>query len=179
MRFSFCFSLFTFSSFQGFAKEHSKWSPVSTISFEYDPHNILRHTSLWHELDARSEWPLSSNANLEPGLEEGTGPGGKPVEVGIDGRSTNYNPEAKPEKFYFVVESVGNLKPEEIIETGLDILLNRTAGVVQDLGVLLDGGMGMGEGMNGIEGSGNPYENNGYGQGQGYDGNQVNGQNPY
>lgn len=165
---------------QGFAKEHSKWSPVSTISFEYDPHNVLRHTSLWHELDARSEWPESINAPLEPGLEEGFGPNGKPVEVGIDGRSNNYNPNLKPERFYFIVESVGSLKPEEIVEEGLDILQTRTAMIVQDLGVVgEDGygdenGMGMMNGINGVNGDVNGYGNHDAGM------NGVNGGgNPY
>lgn len=49
---------------QGKALEHSKWSPVAAVGFEYDPHNKLRHTDLWFEVgtDPVDEWPLSKNA---------------------------------------------------------------------------------------------------------------------
>jgi len=41
---------------KGIAKEHAKWSPTSSIGFEYDPHNKLRHLDLWYEEDPKAEW---------------------------------------------------------------------------------------------------------------------------
>lgn len=84
---------------QGIAKEHAKWSPCSAVSFEYDPHNKLRHTSYWYESDARSEWPISAN--------------GREEEVPQEDQPFDYN--AKPEKFYFEVETTGSLAPKEVV----------------------------------------------------------------
>jgi hypothetical protein len=44
--------------------EHAKWSPVSAVGFEYDPHNRLKHTDLWYEVGTKpeQEWPISKNA---------------------------------------------------------------------------------------------------------------------
>jgi DNA-directed RNA polymerase II subunit RPB3 len=127
---------------QGFAKEHAKWSPVSAVGFEYDPHNILRHTSLWHERDAAAEWPASENANQEEPAD--------PEEP--------FDYEARPGRFYFDVETVGSVSPGEVVESvsasaaqrrpphaltvrgqGLNLLELKTAQIVQELGVLHDG----------------------------------------
>ncbi|KAG9123842.1 45 kDa subunit of RNA polymerase II, partial [Ceratobasidium sp. 392] len=76
---------------KGTAKEHAKWSPCSAVGFEYDPHNKLRHTTYWYEVDSRAEWPLSENAREE--------------EPPRDDEPFDYM--AKPEKFYFDVETDG------------------------------------------------------------------------
>jgi DNA-directed RNA polymerase II subunit RPB3 len=85
--------------FQGIAKEHAKWSPCSAVSFEYDPHNRLRHTTYWYETDIKKEWPLSANAAEE--------------EAPLDDEPFDYN--AKPQKFYFEVETDGSLGPQEVV----------------------------------------------------------------
>jgi DNA-directed RNA polymerase II subunit RPB3 len=84
---------------QGIAKEHAKWSPCSAVSFEYDPHNKLRHTSHWFETDERAEWPLSENAKEE--------------DPPRDDEVFDFN--ARPRKFYFEVETDGSLGPQEVV----------------------------------------------------------------
>jgi DNA-directed RNA polymerase II subunit RPB3 len=84
---------------QGTAKEHAKWSPCSAIGFEYDPHNKLRHTTFWFEVDIHSEWPLSENARHE--------------EPPRDDEPFDYL--AKPEKFYMDVETDGKVTPREVV----------------------------------------------------------------
>ena len=111
---------------QGIAKEHAKWSPVSAVGFEYDPHNRLGHTDLWHEkgTDPKREWPLSRNAAFERDARPGEG-------VDFKGR---------PSRFYYDVEGVGSLPPEEILMKGIDQLILKLNGVTRGLQDLLGGG---------------------------------------
>jgi DNA-directed RNA polymerase II subunit RPB3 len=85
--------------FQGIAKEHAKWSPCSAVSFEYDPHNKLRHTTYWYETDVRKEWPLSENSKEE--------------DPPRDDEAFDFNATAR--KFYMEVETDGSLGPQEVI----------------------------------------------------------------
>lgn len=102
---------------QGVAKEHAKWSPVSAVSFEYDPHNKLRHTTLWYEENPATEWPPSRNAEWEdPPLP-----------------NEPFDYDAEPNKFYFEVEAVGQIPPNEIIYQGIKYLQEKLATVVRDL----------------------------------------------
>ncbi|KAF5317109.1 hypothetical protein D9611_003958 [Ephemerocybe angulata] len=118
---------------KGVAKEHAKWSPCSAVSFEYDPHNKLRHTSYWFETDIKSEWPLSENAQEE--------------EAPRDDEPFDFN--AKPNKFYFNVETDGSLGPQEVVMKGLTELQTKLANLILGLGnpdADMNGGGGGGQG---------------------------------
>ncbi|KAG2226328.1 hypothetical protein INT45_006000 [Circinella minor] len=95
---------------KGVAKEHAKWSPVSGVAFEYDPHNKLRHTQYWFEED-ESEWPPSKNAQYEP----------------APAKDAPFDYNAKPDKFYFEAETVGSLAPEEVVTMALKTLVDKLA----------------------------------------------------
>ncbi|KAI9442536.1 insert subdomain of RNA polymerase alpha subunit [Lactarius indigo] len=102
---------------KGIAKEHAKWSPCSAVSFEYDPHNRLRHTTYWYETDIKKEWPLSTNAAEE--------------EPPRDDEPFDYN--GKPQKFYFEVETDGSLGPQEVVMKGLTELQTKLANLILGL----------------------------------------------
>ena len=85
--------------FQGIAKEHAKWSACSAVSFEYDPYNKLRHTSYWFESDERAEWPVGDNAKEEEAPRE----------------NEPFDYSAIPKRFYFEVETVGSVSPQEVV----------------------------------------------------------------
>ncbi|KAJ6625627.1 DNA-directed RNA polymerase [Mycena sp. CBHHK59/15] len=102
---------------KGVAKEHAKWSPCSAVSFEYDPHNKLRHTTYWYETDERAEWPLGDNASEE--------------EKPRDDQPFDFN--AQPNKFYFEVETDGSLGPQEVVMQGLKELQAKLAKIVLGL----------------------------------------------
>ncbi|KAF9268887.1 insert subdomain of RNA polymerase alpha subunit [Marasmius fiardii PR-910] len=102
---------------KGLAKEHAKWSPCSAVAFEYDPHNKLRHTSHWFEVDERAEWPVGEN--------------GKEEEPPRDDEPFDFN--AKPNKFYFDVETDGSLGPQEVVMKGLAELQKKLANLILGL----------------------------------------------
>lgn len=134
---------------KGIAKEHAKWAPTAAVGFEYDPHNKLRHTTLWYEQDPSKEWIKSKYAEWEEPPQEG-----EPFDY-----------DAVPERFYFEVESVGNLDPDSIIQQGIKVLQQKLAAVIQDL----TDGDGNSNGMNGagFEGPRSPDVGQGW-QDQGY-----------
>ncbi|KAI0861404.1 DNA-directed RNA polymerase [Xylaria cubensis] len=103
---------------KGIAKEHAKWSPTSAVGFEYDPHNKLHHLDLWYETDAATEWPKSKYAEWE--------------EPPAEGEPFDY--DAVPSRFYFEVESVGNIEPDAIIQEGIKELQRKLAGLIHGLG---------------------------------------------
>lgn len=103
---------------KGIAKEHAKWAPTAAIGFEYDPWNKLRHTTLWYETDAKSEWP-------------------EPVKNGQWEEPPNpdqpFNYEAEPETFYIDLEGTGVMPPDQIMHSGIHVLQNKLAGIIRDL----------------------------------------------
>lgn len=58
-----------------------------------------------------------------------------------------FNYDAVPSKFYFEVESVGNLDPDAIIQQGIKVMQTKLASVIQEL---TEGD----EGANGVNGHG-------------------------
>ncbi|KAK5116378.1 hypothetical protein LTR62_007925 [Meristemomyces frigidus] len=125
---------------KGIAKEHSKWAPTAAIGFEYDPHNKLRHTLLWHEGDddARTEWPESKNASWEE-AERG---------------DEKFDYEAEAGRFYVLLEGTGVMPPDGVLHAGIATLQAKLAMVVQGLSGLSEGGKVLGDGVEGREGDG-------------------------
>ncbi|KAJ1961710.1 RNA polymerase II subunit 3 [Dipsacomyces acuminosporus] len=91
---------------KGVAKEHSKWSPCAAVGFEYDPHNNLRHLTYWYEKSIEGEWPLSKNAEEEQKNDP----------------DVPFDYKAEPTQFYFNVETVGSLKPQNVVIMATRIL---------------------------------------------------------
>lgn len=102
---------------KGIAKEHAKWAPSAAIGFEYDPHNKLHHMDMWFESDAKSEWPPSEYADWEEPPQEG-----EPFDY-----------DAVPNRFYFNVETAGNLAPDVIVTEGIKVLQTKLASLIKDL----------------------------------------------
>lgn len=99
---------------KGVGKEHAKWSPVTSVAFEYDPDNLLHHTDFWTEEDVNKEWPKSVYSQQE--------------NYGMVGEK--FDATAEPDRFYFTVESSGSLKPEEILLSAISVLQGKL-GTVQ------------------------------------------------
>jgi DNA-directed RNA polymerase II subunit RPB3 len=111
---------------QGLSKHHGKWSPLSAVGYEYDPHNKLRHTSYWFEVDRKTfrqpalskfakfadayifsscrlaekaEWPPMKSAAYEAEPE--------PDEP--------YDYNAKPGTFYIEAEGTGSMPVKDVV----------------------------------------------------------------
>jgi len=102
---------------KGVAKEHAKWSPCAAVAFEYDPFNKLKHTHYWIEEDEKKEWPPSKNANDDfPPLDD---------EI--------FDFTAKPNRFYFEIETIGSMKPEDIVMNAFKKLLEKISSIQMGL----------------------------------------------
>ncbi len=104
---------------KGVGKEHAKWSPTTAVAFEYDPDNVLRHTTFWTEEDVNKEWPLSPNSELGRYVN--------PADPKED--DPPFDPNAEPRKFWFTVESVGSLAPAEIVLSAISVLQGKLGAV--------------------------------------------------
>jgi DNA-directed RNA polymerase II subunit RPB3 len=146
---------------KGIAKEHAKWAPTAAVGFEYDPGNKLRHVDYWYEESAKDEWPVDErNAAWE---SEDTA------------ADAAFDPDATPGAFFFDVEGVGTLEPDQIVQEGIKVLQNKLALVIQGLGGGAEDQQQQGQGqqqqVNGDAGAGRRTP---FAQDQGvYDGNQT------
>ncbi|KIK67404.1 hypothetical protein GYMLUDRAFT_257290 [Collybiopsis luxurians FD-317 M1] len=139
---------------KGIAKEHAKWSPCSAVAFEYDPHNKLRHTSYWYETDEKAEWPLGENAREEEPPRE----------------DEPFDFNAKPNKFYFDVETDGSLGAQEVVMKGIAELQKKLASLVWALRKVRNGENDMDMPSSGDQSSGDQaagVSNGGWGSGSG------------
>eukprot|EP00158_Paraphelidium_tribonemae_P003325 Partr_v1_DN26042_c0_g1_i6_m486 putative RNA polymerase II len=88
---------------KGIGKEHSKWSPVCGVAFEYDPDNKLKHVDYWVEEDVEKEWPKSQYS--DPANDRSFPPLHTIIlQTNIIIGNAPFDPFAKPEKFFFTVE---------------------------------------------------------------------------
>ncbi|TBU02118.1 subunit RPB3 of DNA-directed RNA polymerase II [Hamiltosporidium tvaerminnensis] len=90
---------------KGIAKDHSKWCPVSVVSYEYDKTNKRRDTDLWYEEDIEKEWEGLKQDEPDIGLDI------TEIEMGVE-----------------VIEGV--YEPVSVVRAGLDVLKNKVSNLI-------------------------------------------------
>ena len=140
---------------KGIAKEHAKWAPTAAVGFSYDPLNKLRHVDYWYENDAKEEWPVDEdNARWE----------------GDDtAADAAFDPDATPRAFFFNVETVGTLEPDQIVKDAVRELQLKVLRVKE----LLSGDTDQANGGDGDIDVGARRWGENQGGDQNYDGNQT------
>ncbi len=161
---------------KGIAKEHAKWMPTSAVGFEYDPNNKLHHLDMWFENDTDPEvewyaynawcldiakWRLTFLFDYRPKSKYAE------WEKGQKGEPFNY--DAKPERFYFEVETAGSMEPDQIVQSGIRVLQQKIGGLLKSLDPRKYGGEEAGAEFDGprspdmnMEGGTTPWQDGGY-----------------
>ncbi|EXJ84775.1 DNA-directed RNA polymerase II subunit RPB3 [Capronia epimyces CBS 606.96] len=119
---------------KGIAKEHAKWAPTAAVGFEYDPNNKLRHVDYWYETDAKDEWPVDERNATWEGDETAA--------------DAAFDPDAVPSAFFFDVEGVGTLEPDDIVRGGIEVIQKKLAETIKVLGGAEAAGV---DAMNGLQ----------------------------
>lgn len=112
----------TCKAYRGISKHHAKWSPLSAIAYEYDPHNKLRHSSYWFEVDEKAEWPPMKSAvhEAEPGPDE------------------KFDFNAKPHTYYLEAEGTGAIPVNDVVVHGFEALEDKLGPMILQLHQQID-----------------------------------------
>ncbi|GHJ89152.1 hypothetical protein NliqN6_5554 [Naganishia liquefaciens] len=105
-------------AYRGISKHHAKWSPLAAVAYEYDPHNKLRHSSYWYEVDEKAEWPPMKSASRE---EEAV-PGSELEKI-----------TAKPHTYYLEAEGTGAIPVNDVVVHGFEALEDKLGPMILQL----------------------------------------------
>ncbi|KAI5450492.1 RNA polymerase II subunit 3 [Naganishia albida] len=109
----------TCKAYRGISKHHAKWSPLAAVAYEYDPHNKLRHSSYWFEVDEKGEWPPMKSANFE--------------QEDVPGSTAKYDVLAKPHTYYLEAEGTGAIPVNDVVVHGFDALADKLGPMILQL----------------------------------------------